>query len=264
MSNDNNPPAVPLPGSGDSRQSDHAPTDMVRLITAGFIGGLMTPMIQPLQEFLKSHRFPSEFGPGYWLVGAALGVLGAVMVWLLKETDVKKALVLGLSLPAFFTSLGGAVQNTGAPITTAAHGASIEGRGAAGIVSFFVTSAYAQPSPSATAASPARSLKLSRAAPAFAYTVDMLDARGKVISTFDAKAAEPSPLTLPLPDSATAVRVTAGGASLTKNFNATPGQTVEVSLRGESFRRKFDVAQVFGKTPDLVPEQLSAEINVRP
>jgi hypothetical protein len=185
-------------------------------------------------------------------------------VWLLKETDVKKALVLGLSLPAFFTSLGGAVQNTGAPITTAAHGASIDGRSAAGIVSFFVASAYAQPSPPPTAASPARSLRVNRATPAFAYKLEMLDARGNVISTFDVKAAEPSPLTLPLPDSATAVRVTAGGASLTKNFNATPGQTVEVSLRGESFRRKFDVAQVFGKAPDFVPDQILIEVNVRP
>src|SRR5712691_5664350 len=126
MSNTNNPPNVPLPGGANSPQNPGSFADKARLITAGFIGGLMTPMIQPLQEFLKSHRFPSEFGLGYWLVGAALGVLGAVMVWLLKEADVKKALVLGLSLPAFFTSLGGAVQNTGAPITTATHGASID------------------------------------------------------------------------------------------------------------------------------------------
>ena len=264
MSNNNNSPDVPPPGGGNPPQNPASFADKARVIIAGFVGGLVTPMIQPLQEFLRSHRFPSEFGLGYWLVGAALGILGAVMVWLLKETDAKKALALGLSLPAFLNSLGNAVQNTDAPVTAAARAASVEDRNAAGIASFFISSAYAQPSPSASVASPARSLKVERAAPAFAYKLEILDGAGKVISTTDVKAADPSPLTLPLPDGATALRVTAGAASSTNNLNATAGQTVDVSLQGESFRRKFDVAQVFGKAPDLVPDKISVEIKTHP
>jgi hypothetical protein len=89
------PTPVAPTGKGNPPQNLPSFADKTRFIVAGFIGGLMTPMIQLLQEFLKSHRFPSEFGLGYWLVGAALGVLGAIMVWLLKDTDAKKALALG-------------------------------------------------------------------------------------------------------------------------------------------------------------------------
>src|ERR1700736_5999995 len=83
----------------------------IKILAAGFIGGVMTPLLSPLKEMLASHRTPSDFSFAYWILAVVLGVLGLVMVWVLSETDVKKALVLGLSLPAFFTSVGGAVQN---------------------------------------------------------------------------------------------------------------------------------------------------------
>jgi hypothetical protein len=252
------------PANGNPPPNPLTFADKARLIVAGFIGGVMTPMIQPLQEFLRSHRFPSEFGLDYWLVGAALGVLGAVMVWLLKETDVKKAIALGLSLPAFFTSLGGAVQNTSAPVGTGTRAAAIDRSNGAATASFFVTSAYAQPSPTPTATSSTRSLKVNLVTPAFACKLEMLDANGNVIATRDVSAAELSPLTLPWPDAATAIRVSTGAASSTKNLTAPAGQTLEVSIRGEGFRRKFNVAQVFGKAPDFVPDQISIELNVHP
>src|SRR5713226_3083696 len=99
MSNGNVPP--------QAGANSPPPVDIRRIIVAGFIGGLMTPLIQPLKEFLAFHHTPSDFGIGYWILGFGLGVLGSVMVWLLNETDVKKALILGLSLPAFFTTVGG-------------------------------------------------------------------------------------------------------------------------------------------------------------
>jgi hypothetical protein len=260
--NNNNPNPPPGGGSPNNAAITWGPRDTVRLLVAGFVGGLMTPLIQPLQEFLKLHHYPSDFGAGYWLIGAALGALGAVMVWLLKETDVKKALVLGLSLPAFFTSLGGALQNSGGDKTSATvTNASIEERGAAGILSFFVTSAYAQPAPSPIAVASARSLKVTREGE-FAYRLELLDDKGNVISTpLDVKASESSPVTLPLRDNAVGLRFTAGSAVASQGFNAKSGQTVDVTLKGEGLRRQFDIAQVLGKTPDLVPERLSVTLN---
>jgi hypothetical protein len=267
----NNNPSQNLPPGGGSPGNAAAtwgPKDTARLLVAGFLGGLMTPMIQPIQELLKSHHYPADFGAGYWLIGAALGVLGVVMVWLLKETDVKKALILGLSLPAFFTSLGGALQNSGgykvSTTTPTVINASIAERGAAGILSFFATSAYAQPVPTPISAASARSLKVTREGE-FAYRLELLDDKGNVTSTpLDVKASESLPVTLALPDNAVGLRFTAGAAVASQAFNAKSGQTVDVTLKGEGLRRQFDIAQVLGKTPDLVPDKLSAEVNVRP
>lgn len=268
MSN-KNPSQSASPGgaANNNPTTTWGPKDTARLLVAGFVGGLMTPMIQPIQEFLKSHHYPSDFGIGYWLIGGALGVLGAVMVWLLKETDVKKALILGLSLPAFFTSLGGALQNSGGDKASPTPGTVVNTfieKGAAGLLSFFVQSASAQPAPSPGPSASSLSVKVSRAGE-FSYKLESIDAKGNVLSTpLEVKAADLSPVTLALPDKAVALRFTAGDTSWTQSLNAKPGEKVEVTLKGEGLRRKFDVAQVLGKAPELVPNRLSAEVRVRP
>ena len=132
-----------------------------------------------------------------------------ILVWLLKETDVKKALALGASLPAFFTSLGGAVQNDqklneAAPKVT--MGAPVEGSWAGGVSSLFVSTAVAQTTPTATPApslTPSkRTASITRTAP-FAYQLEILDADGKVIGQpREVNALVPSPLKVPLPDNA--------------------------------------------------------------
>jgi hypothetical protein len=228
----------------------------------------MTPMIQPLQEFLKSHHYPADFGATYWLIGGALGVLGAVMVWLLKETDVKKALILGLSLPAFFTSLGGALQNSGGSkigtTTPTLMHASVAESGATGIFSFFVSSAFAQPAASPTPRGTLISVKVSRVG-TFAYKLEPLDSQGNILSNaLEVKESDSSPVILTLPNNAVALRFTAGDALWTQGLSAKPGQEVDVTLKGEELRRKFDAAQVFGKTPELAPEKLRADIKVNP
>ena len=235
--------------------------DMRRVVVAGFIGGLMTPMIHPLNEFL-AHK-PSDFGAGYWFLGAGLGVLGAVLVWLLEETDVKKALALGLSLPAFFMSLGGAVQNTGEQ----RPGTTEESRSLGHPVGMFSlpSTAYAQePTSTAPTAGPKRSVEISIDGQPFAYSVEILDAQGKVIGdTLNVTKAGSLLVAKPLSESAAALRFTAGGQSLTKAFDGKDGYTVEVTLLGTSFTRKFGVAQVLGKIPDLAPTGLAARIRNR-
>ena len=212
----NNNPLPNPPPTGDSLNNPGARwerKDAPRLLVAGFIGGLATPLILPVQEFLRSHHYPSEFSLGYWVLGAVLGGVGALMVWLLKETDVRKALMLGASLPAFFTSLGGAVQNSGPNLSAAVNGITTPTSREEGVadkmVSFFVTSSYAQSTPSSTATTSARSVSVSRTAP-FAYKLELLDARGNVIAPpREVKVLESSRVKLTLPDSAAAIRFTA-------------------------------------------------------
>jgi hypothetical protein len=244
--------------------------DEKRALVAGFFGGIATPAIQPIQTFLKTHHYPSDFSVGYWIFGVVLGAVGLVLVWLLKETDVKKALALGASLPAFFTSLGGAVQNdqklseAGPKVTIEAQ---VEKSWADGVSSLFVSTAVAQTTPIATPAPSVtkskRTASITRTAP-FAYQLEILDAEGKVIGQAqEVNALVPSPLKVPLPDNAASLRFTAnGGGSWTQKLDAAAGE-IEVTLTGEDFRRHFDVQQLFGKTPDLVPNRLKAEASGR-
>jgi hypothetical protein len=245
--------------------------NQIRILVAGFIGGIATPAIQPIQAFLKTHHYPSDFTLGFWLFSGCLGVVGLVLVWLMQETDVKKALALGASLPAFFTSLGGAVQNdqklsdATAKVTMSAP---IERSWAEEIAPLFVSTAAAQTSPSATAsASPApsnRTATITRKEP-FAYKLEVLNADGKPIEPArDVNVLVPSPLKLALPDNAATLRFTTdGGGSWMQQLNAGAGD-IDITLSGDDFRRHFDVQQLFGKTPDLVPNRLKAEAAERP
>jgi hypothetical protein len=248
MSNDD-PLNNPLP-NGNSDDSVWSRKDTLRLLVGGFFGGLATPLILPVQEFLRSHHYPSSFSLGYWGLGFVMGIIGAVMVWLLKETDIKKALILGASLPAFFANLGGAVQNGGKIGEMQSTGIADQ------IASIFISSAYAQGTPSPTATPETRTVEVTRTAP-FAYKVELLDSQGHVVATpREIKTNDSSEVKLALPINATTIRFSSGDAVLTKAISEKAGGTTSVTLRGEGLERKFSAQQLFGKTVELVPEHL--------
>jgi hypothetical protein len=254
MSNGNTlPQAAPNP-----------PADMRRIVIAGFIGGLVTPLIQPTKEYLTSHQIPSGFDHWFWAFALGLGIVGAVIVWLLKETDVYKALILGLSLPAFFTSLGGAVQNTAdKPTITSME----QHKSASAPLGIILPSANAQPGLAAAKESPpSRSIEISVEGQPFAYKLELLDSKGIVIGEpVDVSAAESLLVAKPLLPSAAAARFTVDDQAPTvEKFDAKEGSTVVVTLHGTKFTRRFSVAQALGKTPDFVPDGVSATVEVKP
>lgn len=240
------------------------PVDIRRIIVAGFIGGLMTPLIQPLKEFLASHHTSSDFGIWYWIVGLGLGVLGSVMVWLLKETDVTKAMILGLSLPAFFTNLGGAVLNTAdKPTITPME----QHKPAFAPLGIILPSANAQQGfPASNVPPPSRSIEISVEGQPLAYKLELLDSKGSVIGeSVDVGAAESILVAKPLSSSAAAARFTVDDqAPIVGKFDAKEGSTVVVILHGTKFTRRFSVAQALGKTPDFAPDGVSATVEVKP
>jgi len=240
----------------------NVPPDMRKIIIAGFIGGLMTPLIPPLKEMLASHHTPSDFSFAYWILAVALGVLGSVMVWLFTETDVKKALVLGLSLPAFFTTVGGAVQNTADKPTTIA-----EPKPAFAPLGVILPSANAQQGfPVPNVPPPSRSIEISMEGQPFAYRLELLDSEGSVIGeSVDVSAPESVLVAKPLSSSTVAARFTVDDQPpVIEKFEAKDASTVEVTLRGAKFTRQFSVAQALGKMPDLVPGAVSAIVEVKP
>ncbi|HVV73751.1 MAG TPA: hypothetical protein VHI52_19960 [Verrucomicrobiae bacterium] len=240
---------------------------MIKLLFAGFVGGLLTPMIHPIQEFFVTYRYPSDFTVAYWFFGMALGILGALMVWLFNETDARKALVFGLSLPAFLFGFGASIQN-GASGDKSSHAPNTEvhPNGTVGLLDFFFSSAYAQePSPSPASQTPSyqRTVEINISGQPFSYHVDFLDTQGSVVgASFDVDQANSELVARPVPDNAASIRITAGGTPLEKKLDSKPGQTIEIDLEG-TFQRTFSVAQVFGKTPDLVGT-LSAKLVPRP
>lgn len=231
-----------------------------RVLVAGLLGGLVGPLMSPVREFLQTHEHPPSFGPEYALISFALGCLGMVMVWLLSETDPMKALALGVSLPALFTNLEGKgpeikPEKDRKPIIP------FEGsiNNAVGMIPFLSTS-FAQAAPSSTPLSPARSIEINVEGDPFSYETEILDSSGKVVEKFDVRAEDSLLKASPLPDSAATARFTVGEVTATQPIALDKGYTAEVQLRGEKYVRKFSAAQVFGKSPDMVPTALNVLI----
>jgi len=240
------------------------PTSRWRLLCAGFIGGILSPMVRPLQEFLAVRHYPAEIGLDYWLLAVFLGFLGLGLVVVLKETEALKALTLGLSLPAFLISLGGAVQNSGDKAATGptAVPARVESQGGLGGIPFFSASAYADDA--ATPGNiPGRMLELAAVDQPFAYRADLLDTSGRVVSSF-AVLEKNSPLvTRALPAEVTGIRFVIGESqSVTYPVGGQPGWTIGIALHAD-IQRKLGLAQALGKAPEL-QAQISAEVEPRP
>jgi hypothetical protein len=237
-----------------------------RVMVAGFVGGFMTPLLGPLQELLRTHQYPAYFGLWFWVLGAGLGLLGCIIVWLLKESDVLKALILGLSLPACLANLATSstkpnvnVQNPDAAKTSI----NVDAKGTIGAIPFFISDAYAaQPPPTPSESRPAVdcSVEINIEGPPFGYEVEFLDAQAKVLDRFEVSAADSLMAARAVPDKTTQVRFKAGDQSLAKALVCLPRKTIEIQLRGSNFFRKFEAAQVLGKPADLVPGTLAVTL----
>ncbi|MBA3833146.1 MAG: hypothetical protein H0X34_14880 [Chthoniobacterales bacterium] len=241
----------------------------LKVLIGGFAGGFATQLIIPLQNSLTSHRFGAIFTTDYWLLGAVFGLIGLVVVWLLSENDVKKAVLLGLSLPSLVANYGAAIHST-APHQNDIS-APFEMKGGTGlplgVVPFVGVTAFAQgtPSPVAFSKGPSRSIEANIDGQLFSYTMELLDDQGNVVGS--AIEADPSKSLLvaqPLPENVAQVRFTAGSATLVKKLQPKDGFTVDVTLSGDGFQRKFGFAQAFGKPPAVVPAELRAEAHLRP
>jgi len=226
----------------------------------------MTPLIPPLEEFLSKHHYPPDFGIIYGITAVVLGGVGALMVWLLKETDTKKAIVLGLSLPAFFTTLVGAGDKGDDKPITAPSTINTDSKGAIGILSFFAPTAYADDAVPDTqlATKRDRTIEIVIDRQRFPYRAELLDAGEQVVEAFDVASEDSELVSRTIPSNAVAVRFASGDSVSEKvSFKDAPaGSTVSIVLDA-TFERKFSFAQALGRAPEN-NATFSTQLEVRP
>lgn len=240
-------------------------SNRTQLLFAGFLGGTLSVLVKPLTAFISTQKFPNLTDPEFWGGTLILGGLGASIVWLWKETDVKKALAMTVGLPAFLTNITGAFQNAGTAAETAPAAVtppaeirpleSLENDPAVGLLSLFVSTAYAQaPTPAPTAGSITNLSVELNSNEKFPYKVESLDASGAVISSFEVPANKADFYGHPLPPITAALRFHFGGIqSQDYPLQLNPGEsTVEVSFN-MTYDTRIGFAQVFGKNPTRIP-----------
>lgn len=80
-----------------------------KILAAGAIGGMAVPALRAGLKLTQQLQTSIDVTPSYVIGTLVLAVVGMATVWFLDETERKKAFVIGLSLPATISSLGGQV-----------------------------------------------------------------------------------------------------------------------------------------------------------
>jgi hypothetical protein len=194
----------PVPPNTPSDPSE-PPDPRWAILLAGAFGGVLTPLLRIGLAYTQQTKDRPVVDFNYWLGALLLAALGAGVALAFKEARTQKAVILGLSLPAFLQVAISDVQRNAAK--QASLNFSIP----------FVASAFAQ-EPSATAQSvslsPARSIELSTGQSAHNYSATVFDATGKERATFNIQGDKF--VSLPLPDDATSIQFSAGGTGSPK------------------------------------------------
>ena len=82
------------------------------ILIAGGIGGMVVPALNVGLKFTGQVPSPINVNLTYMAGAVVLAAVGVATVWLLDETERKKAFIIGLSLPATISSLIGQVKKT--------------------------------------------------------------------------------------------------------------------------------------------------------
>lgn len=256
---------------------------MGRVLVAGFLGGMVAPMVRTLQTFFSDTSGAAQLDITIAFPAILSAAVGGTFVWMLREEDTMKALILGLTWPFLITTLASTnsgtdkskPDNPSAAAATPAPGTqkvndSIKTGGAVGWIPFFSSSAYAQEPapPPAPAPAPARPMRaeLVTVDTAFPYNVEFLDKEGNVINTQAIEAALPPALTvLPLNPRVSAVRITSGSAtSAPVKFTYNDQKTVGIAIRATAFGTVVGGLQALGKKAEKVVTALDLDAEVRP
>ncbi len=75
------------------------------ILIAGGIGGMTIPALRAGMKLTQQLQTSIEITPAYMVGALLLAGLGAATAWFLKESDRRKAFIIGLSLPATISSL---------------------------------------------------------------------------------------------------------------------------------------------------------------
>ena len=74
----------------------------VVILTIAGIGGAASSLLDLAATLTRGE--PWSFGPGYFLGGSVFFAFGCLLAWIFEEDDRRRALFVGLSMPAFFAT----------------------------------------------------------------------------------------------------------------------------------------------------------------
>jgi hypothetical protein len=218
------------------------------ILLAGALGGAAPSLLTLALNFTKQTKSVSDIDLVQYLVGTLiLSVLGAGVAWAFEEKNCKKAIVLGISLPAL--------------LNVGIKGLSDEKRGnglAAWLDFSLIPSAYAQSIapgnslvvvPALQTLSSVRTMELSTGDTAHNFTAVLQDSQGKEIQRVGVQGQKFFSMDLPV--DANSVHFESGGSSTAKfSLSSNPGIATAFELNISS-KRKLGFLQAFGAKADI-------------
>lgn len=218
------------------------------ILFAGALGGAAPSLLTLALSFTKQTKLAADIDLVQYLIGTLiLSALGAGVAWAFEEKNRKKAVVLGISLPALL--------NVGIKGLSDEKG----GKGLGALLDFpLIPSAYAQGAapgvpqvavPSSQVLTPARTIELSTGDTAQNFTAVLLDNQGKEIQRLGIQGQKF--FSMVLPEDANSVHFESGDASTEKfTLSSKPGVATAFELNIAS-KRKFGFLQAFGAKADV-------------
>jgi hypothetical protein len=218
----------------------------MQIILAGAFGGMLAPLLRVALAFVQQENVELDFNLLYWIGVIILGALGAGVAWGFRETKRQKAILLGLSLPAFLSLTlsdlqHGAERTRNRPPRTSAAFS-------------FSSSAYAAPDltalkplPTSDLAQPQRTLAVRSLNSETDVSITFLDSskNSKLTVALPAKGS----LQVPIPEDATAIQFSvADSVSKPYPLSTFPGPLVAFDVKTNT-RVKFGWNSAFGGKP---------------
>ena len=216
-------------------------------LIASAIGGISPYLVSLAKSFLASkpsEHFSDFVSPLFFLGLALLALIGAVVGFLLQESDLKKAFVLGISAPALIASTLKTAESSGTGFAIA--------------LPDLVTTAYAQKAESAAESPatqiPGRTVEINLQSPS-PVNAQMLDARGNGVFTVVVNKSTQ----IPVPASAEKIQFEVGGSrSAVYSLPTHSGErkAFNVSVRGV---KSYGFVQAWGAPPAIAYQISVAE-----
>jgi hypothetical protein len=216
------------------------------ILLAGAIGGAAPALLTLALNYTGKARTIDVGDLPFYVIGTLiLSILGAAVAWGFEEENRKKAVMLGISIPALLSvGIKSAPDQNGGSELSALFDFSL------------IPSAYAQgvvPSPSPVAAPqasvPGRTIELSTGAAPNDYTAVLLNSEGKEILSSGLQGQKF--LSIPLPEDASSVYFKSGDASTQKfPLSSKPGVATAFEIDIKT-KRKLGFLQAFGAKPEV-------------
>jgi hypothetical protein len=220
------------------------------VIFAGAVGGVAPNFLRLIVNY--SSPSPQRIMPdgqiGYWLAVVGFGLLGALVVWIFQEAELKRAFYVGIGLPSLLQVTTLTWAQSPHQYTVAPPPAGVE------TSISLISSAYAQEGPPAEVSAPGRKLKLTGATNAPQLSVSFYGADEKWIPP-----TTPATQEVAVPPTAAKFAIQVGRSiSPSYPIPATPGAVINAKVKispkaGSGFLQGVGLGKAYDITVQVAP-----------